>query len=209
MRAILLLLCAVLIGCGSEEAKKEPPKKAEVKNETAPDVFTVLFDTSKGPVTVEVHRDWAPHGVDHLYNLIKTGYYDGNRIYRVTHAYAQFGVNGDPAINRLWSMISIPPDPVKQSNVKGMLTYAQTGAGSRTTQLFFNLRDNHANLDKTFAPIGKVISGMDVVEKFYGGYGDWPPAGAGPEQAKLQAQGNTYLEERFPRLDYIKKLSIQ
>src|SRR5215813_2296154 len=194
MRGFLLLLCAVLIGCSGEEAKKEPPKKAEVKNETAPDVFTVLFDTSKGPVSVEIHRDWAPHGVDHLYNLIKTGYYDGNRIYRVTHSYAQFGVHGDSDTNRLWSMVSIPADPVKQSNVKGMLTYAQTGAGSRTTQLFFNLRDNHANLDKTFAPIGKVTSGMDVVERFYGGYGDWPPAGAGPEQAKLQAEGNSYLE---------------
>jgi peptidyl-prolyl cis-trans isomerase A (cyclophilin A) len=206
---MLLLVCAVLIGCSSEEAKKDAPKKAEVKNETAPDVFSVLFDTSKGPVTVEIHRDWAPHGVDHLYNLIKTGYYDGNRIYRVTHSYAQFGVHGDPDTNRLWSMVSIPADPVKQSNVKGMLTYAQTGTGSRTTQLFFNLRDNHANLDKTFAPIGKVTSGMDVVERFYGGYGDWPPAGAGPEQAKLQAEGNSYLEARFPRLDYIKKASIQ
>jgi len=208
MRPILLVLCAALIGCSSEEAKKELPKKAEVKSETAPDVFTVLFDTSKGPVTVEIHRDWAPHGVDHLYNLIKTGYYDGNRIYRVTHSYAQFGVNGDPATSRLWSMVSIPPDPVKQSNVKGMLTYAQTGTGSRTTQLFFNLRDNKS-LDKTFAPIGKVTGGWDAVEHFYSGYGDWPPAGAGPEQAKLQAEGNSYLEARFPRLDYIKKASIQ
>src|SRR5689334_2415784 len=159
MRTILLALSVVLIGCSSEETKKEPAKKAEAKSETAPDVFNVVFDTSKGPVTVEIHRDWAPNGVDHLYNLIKTGYYDGNRIYRVTHSYAQFGVNGDPAVNRLWSQISIPPDPVKQRNVKGTLTYAQTGAGSRTTQLFFNLRDNR-DLDKTFAPIGKVTGGM-------------------------------------------------
>ena len=202
-------LCAALIGCSTADpAKDAAPKKADAKSETAPDVFTVNLDTSKGAVAVEVHRDWAPAGVDHLYNLVKTGYYDGNRIYRVTRAYAQFGVNGDPATTRLWSMVQIPADPVKQSNVKGMLTYAQTNAGTRTTQLFFNLRDNK-DLDKTFAPIGRVTKGMDVVERFYSGYGDWPPRGEGPEPGKIQAEGNTYLEARFPRLDYIRKASIQ
>src|SRR4051812_20019679 len=99
-RLCLVAFCAALAGCS-------PPheaKKAEPKNETPPDVFTVNLDTSRGAVKVEVHRDWAPAGVDHLYNLIKTGYYDGNRIYRVTQAYAQFGINGDPGTNRLWSM---------------------------------------------------------------------------------------------------------
>jgi cyclophilin family peptidyl-prolyl cis-trans isomerase len=92
--------------------------------------------------------------------------------------------------------------------VKGTLTFAQTNAGARTTQLFFNLRDNK-DLDKTFAPIGKVTSGMDAVESFYDAYGDWPPRGQGPDPAKLQAEGNAYLEAHFPRLDYIKKATIQ
>jgi peptidyl-prolyl cis-trans isomerase A (cyclophilin A) len=205
-----LTWCLVLIGCSAPEpAKKEAPKKSEPVSETAPAVFTVKFDTTRGPVTVELHRDWAPNGVDHFYNLVKTGYFDRQKIYRVTQRYAQFGVNGDPQTTSLWSMARIPEDPRKQSNLRGTLTYAQEGPGTRTTQLFFNLQDNKA-LDKDkFAPIGKVISGMEAVDHFYSGYGDWPPRGNGPDPAKVQAEGNSYLEARFPRLDTIKKATIQ
>src|SRR4051794_1847173 len=185
-RIWLVAFCATLVGCSSQE----PPKKAEVKNENPPEVFTARLDTSKGMVEVEVHRDWAPVGVHHFYNLVKTGYFDGNRIYRVTQAYAQFGINGDPATTSLWGTTHIPADPVKQSNVKGTIAFAQSGPTTRTTQLFFNLRDNK-DLDKTFVPIGKVTVGMDdIVERFYSGYGDWPPRGHGPEPGKIQAQGN-------------------
>jgi len=210
-RLCWLGLCAALIGCsGPEEAKKtEAPKKAaEVKNETAPAVFRVNLDTSRGPVVVEVHRDWSPNGADHFYNLVKTGYFDGNRIYRVTQHYAQFGVNGDPSLTSLWSTAHIPDDKVKQKNVRGTLTYAQQGANSRTTQLFFNLQDNK-DLDKQFAPIGKVISGMDAVDHFYSGYGDWPPRGNGPDPALVQSQGSAYLDAHFPRLDFIRKATVQ
>ena len=209
-RTWLVVGCAAWIGCSApEEAKKAPQKKMEVRSETAPAVFKVNLDTTKGPVVVEVHRDWAPHGVDHFYNLIQTGYFDGNRIYRVTQRYAQFGVNSDPKVTGLWSMARIPDDPPKQSNVKGTLSYAQEGAGTRTTQLFFNLQDNKT-LDKDkFAPIGKVISGMEAVDRFYSGYGDWPPRGNGPDPAKVQAEGNSYLEAKFPRLDVIRKATIQ
>jgi len=209
-RTWLVVGCAAWIGCSApEEAKKASQKKTEVRSETAPAVFKVNLDTTKGPVVVEVHRDWAPHGVDHLYNLIQTGYFDGNRISRVTQRYAQFGVNSDPKVTGLWSMARIPDDPPKQSNVKGTLSYAQEGAGTRTTQLFFNLQDNKA-LDKDkFAPIGKVISGMEAVDRFYSGYGDWPPRGNGPDPAKVQAEGNSYLEAKFPRLDVIRKAMIQ
>jgi peptidyl-prolyl cis-trans isomerase A (cyclophilin A) len=202
-----LVLCAALTGCSAED-KNPPPKQAVKQREVAPDIFTLRLDTSKGIVDVEMHRDWSPSGVDHVYKLVQTGYYDGNRIYRVTQRYAQFGVNGDPGTSRLWSTIQIAADPVKQSNVKGMLTYAQTDAGSRTTQLFFNLKDNK-DLDKTFAPIGKVITGMDAVASFYPGYGDLPPRGLGPDPAKLQQQGNSYLDAQFPRLDFIRKATIR
>jgi len=209
-RTLWLLCCVALAGCsGPEEAKKEAPKKAEIQSETAPGVFTVNLDTTKGLVVVELHRDWAPNGVDHFYNLVKTGYFDGDRIYRVTQRYAQFGVNGDPQTTALWSMARIPDDPPKHSNLKGTLTYAQEGAGTRTTQLFFNLQDNKA-LDKDkFAPIGKVVTGMDVVDRFYSGYGDWPPRGNGPDPALVQSQGSAYLDAHFPRLDFIRKATVQ
>src|SRR3954447_17691796 len=135
MRAMwCLAVSAVLTGCSAPQEAKNPPAKPEPVNVTAPDLFTLSLNTSKGTVAVEIHREWAPHGVDHLYSLVRTGYYDGCRIYRVTQRYAQFGVNGDPSTSRAWSMMHIPADPVKQKNRKGILTYAQTNAGTRTTQ---------------------------------------------------------------------------
>jgi peptidyl-prolyl cis-trans isomerase A (cyclophilin A) len=207
-----LLLCAVCLaalGCGSNE----PAKQAEaVKNEKAPDVFNVNFDTSKGTVIVEIHRDWAPNGVDHFYTLVKSGFYDGTRFFRVLRDFvAQFGINGDPKTNALWATATIPDDPVKQSNVRGTLTYAASGMpNSRSTQLFFNLRTN-AMLDNTgFAPIGKVTQGMDVVDSFYNSYGEMAPAGGqGPDPGQIGTQGNEYLQSHFPRLDFVKKATIQ
>lgn len=203
------LALAALSGCSEEPKKTADAPKVEAKSETAPDVFTVNLDTSKGGVAIEVHRAWAPKGADHFYNLVKTRYYDGCRFFRVTRAYAQFGVNGDPQTSALWSMARIPDDPVKHSNVKGTLTFAQLGANSRTTQLFLNLRDNQ-DLDKSgFAPLGQVTAGMDVVERFFSAYGDMPPRGQGPDPTKIEAQGNAYLEAHFPRLDFVKKAGIQ
>jgi peptidyl-prolyl cis-trans isomerase A (cyclophilin A) len=197
-------------GCGSQdESKKEGATKPAARIEKTPDVFPVTFDTSKGAVTVEIHRDWAPAGADHFYMLVKTGYYDGNRFFRVTHSFVQFGISGDPKTNGLWSTGNLPDDPVKQSNVKGTLTYAHLGKDNRTTQLFFNLKDNKYLDKQGFAPIGKVTEGMEVVDRLYSGYGDMPPRGQGPDPSKIEVQGNSYLENRFPRLDYIKKATIQ
>jgi peptidyl-prolyl cis-trans isomerase A (cyclophilin A) len=201
--------CLALGGCSSpdESKKNEPPKAATV--EKTPDVFQAAFDTSKGSVVVEIHRDWAPIGVDHFYSLAKTGYYDGNRFFRVTRAYVQFGINGNPQTTGLWSTAYLPDDPVKQSNKKGTLTFAHLGANNRTTQLFFNRKDNK-DLDKSgFAPIGKVVTGMEIVDSLYDSYGDMPPRGQGPDPSKIEVQGNSYLESRFPRLDFIKKVTIQ
>ena len=206
MRKILVLAVSLaLAGCSEKEA---PPKPA-AKVEKTPDVFQVVFDTSKGKVTIDVHRDWAPIGVDHFYSLIQTGFYDGVRFFRVTHNYVQFGINGDKATNGLWSTASLPDDKVKQRNVKGTLSFAHLGANSRTTQLFFNMKNNK-DLDKQgFAPIGKVIEGMDVVERFYSSYGEMAPRGQGPDPSIIEVQGNGYLDAKFPRLDYIKKATIQ
>ena len=198
-----------LAGCSrsTETAKKEePPKKAE----PAPDVFSVNFDTSKGPVVVELHRDWAPIGVDHFYTLVKTGFYNDARFFRVVRNFVvQFGINGNPQTNRLWANAEILDDPVKEHNSKGTLTYATRGPNTRSTQLFFNLKDNLSLDSQGFAPIGKVTSGMDAVESFYDSYGDMPPRGVGPDPSQIETQGNEYLQSRFPRLDYIRKAVIQ
>jgi len=199
----------IVAGCSSstETAKKEDvPKKAE----PAPQLFTVKLDTSKGPVVVELHRDWAPIGVDHFYTLVKTGFYDDVRFHRVARNFVvQFGINGNPQTNHLWSTAELPDDAVKQHNRKGTLTYATRGPNTRTTQLFFNLKDNLGLDDQGFAPIGQVSSGMDIVESFYDSYGDMPPRGQGPNPGLIETQGNEYLQSRFPRLDYIKKAAIQ
>jgi peptidyl-prolyl cis-trans isomerase A (cyclophilin A) len=180
-------------------------------NETAPDKFQVKFDTSKGEFVIEVTRAWAPNGADRFYNLVKNGYYDNCRFFRVVANFmAQFGINGNPKLNAIWSQARIKDDPVKQSNGRGYITYAMGGPNTRTTQLFISFRDNSASLDKQgFSPFGKVIEGMKVVDSLYSGYGDDPSFGGnGPVQQRAQQLGNAYLEKDFPKLDYIKTATI-
>lgn len=200
--ALALAACSSAPPPATTEVKKEPEK--------VPEVYRVRFDTSKGAFTVEVTRAWAPRGADHFYNLVHTGFYNGARFYRVVRNYvAQFGIAADPDMNRLWGSTSIPDDPVKESNRKGTIAFAMRGPGTRTTQVFINLKDNRA-LDKDgFAPFGKVVEGMEVVESLYNSYGDLPPRGNGPDPKLIESRGNSYLESRFPRLDFIRKAAIQ
>jgi peptidyl-prolyl cis-trans isomerase A (cyclophilin A) len=209
-RCACTLAALLLAACSApEEANKHAAATAPAKSGRAPEVFKVNLDTSKGMVVVEVHRAWAPIGADHFYSLIGEGFYDGARFYRVVRNFvAQFGINGDPQTNRLWATANLPDDPVRESNAKGTLTYATTGPRGRTTQLFFNLKDNRSLDKEGFAPIGKVVEGMDVVERLYNSYGDIPPRGNGPDPNLLQQRGNDYLANRFPRLDYVKKAAI-
>jgi peptidyl-prolyl cis-trans isomerase A (cyclophilin A) len=209
IRGILLALtgCLALAACSSSsnEAKKETiPEKA-------PDVFKVNLDTSKGPVVLEVHRDWAPIGVDHFYTLLKLGFYDGARFFRYVRGFiVQFGISGDPQANRTWANASIKDDPVTHHNVRGTVVYATAGPDTRSTQLFINLADNTSSLDRQgFAPFGEVVTGMDVIDNLYSGYGEMPPQGEGPNPSQIEAQGNDYLLTHFPRLDYIKKATVE
>jgi peptidyl-prolyl cis-trans isomerase A (cyclophilin A) len=197
--------CLALSGCSSPE----PAKEAAVRSFKAPDVFKIKLDTSKGPVAIEIHRDWAPIGADHLYDLVKHGYYDGARFFRVLPGFmAQFGIAADPAVTRKWVDARIPDDPVTQHNTVGMLTYATSGPASRTTQLFINMADNSRLDSQGFAPLGTVISGMDAVMSFYSGYGEGAPSGAGPDQQTITSQGNEYLQGHFPLLDFIKTATV-
>ncbi len=178
--------------------------------ETAPAVYKAKFDTSKGAFVVEVHRDWALNGADRFYNLVKNGFYNNARFFRVIEGFmVQFGINGDPKISAVWQDANIPDDPVKQSNERGMITFATAGPNTRTTQVFINFGDN-ASLDgQGFAPFGKVVSGMDVVDSLFSGYGEGAPSGRGPNQGIVQSLGNPYLEKAFPKLDFIKKATIE
>lgn len=215
---VTAVAAAVLVGLamtsGPVRAGQAPRGKAALMNpaelkEQAPATFKASFDTSAGAFVVDVHRDWAPLGADRFYNLVKRGFYDDVRFFRVLPGFmAQFGINGDPSISAVWRGAQIQDDPVKQSNKKGYITYAMGGPNTRTTQLFINLVDN-VRLDTSgFSPFGQIVSGMNVVEKIFGGYGEGAPNGAGPDQGTLQMQGNPYLAKQFPKLDYIKTLTL-
>ncbi len=189
---------------------KEKLMHPEALTEKAPDAFKVKFETTKGNLVVEVRRDWAPIGADRFYNLVKNGYYDGVKFFRVLSGFmAQFGIHGDPSLARVWSSANIKDDPVKESNKRGYLTYAKTGApNSRSTQLFINYGDNSGLDGQGFAPFGKVVEGMEVVDKLHSGYGEGAPRGSGPDQGRIRAEGNAYLEKDFPNLDAVKKATI-
>jgi peptidyl-prolyl cis-trans isomerase A (cyclophilin A) len=182
------------------------PSKATAK---APDVFKATFTTTKGDFVVEVHRDWSPSGADRFYNLVKMGFYDDTRFFRAVDGFmVQFGLSGDPAVNAKWQSSNVEDDPVKQSNKPGFITFAQRGTpNTRSTQVFINYGDN-ARLDATFEPFGRVVAGMDVVGALYKGYGEGAPMGAGPDQGRIQSQGNAYLDAQFPKLDAIKHAEI-
>jgi peptidyl-prolyl cis-trans isomerase A (cyclophilin A) len=202
---LLLLLPILIAGCSKPT---EPAAPAKV--EQAPDVFRVKFETSKGDFVVQVTKAWAPIGADRFFELVKGGFFNGGRFFRVMPRFmVQFGINGDPKVSELWANARMKDDPVKQSNVKGKISFATSGPSSRTTEVFINYVDN-SRLDKQgFAPFGEVVSGMDVVEKFYSGYGDVAPRGNGPNQSAIETQGNEYLETHFPRLDYVKKATVE
>jgi peptidyl-prolyl cis-trans isomerase A (cyclophilin A) len=175
----------------------------------APDSFNVAFETSKGRFVVRAYRAWSPHGVDRFHYLATNGYFDGVKFFRNIEGFmAQFGIHGDPAVNAVWRDRNIPDDPVKTSNTVGTLTYAKSGMpNSRSTQFFINKGDNSPLDQQGFSPIGKVTEGMDVVMRLYTGYGDGPPGGRGPEQGRLQMEGNRYLAQ-FPQLDEIRTARV-
>jgi cyclophilin family peptidyl-prolyl cis-trans isomerase len=175
-------------------------------NQQAPGTFKVNFDTSAGAFVVEAHRDWAPNAADRFYSLVRSGFYNGNRFYRVVPLMAVWGIHGDPAVAKAWLSARIPDDPTrKQSNRKGTIAFLHSNR--RTTQTFINLVDN-PGLDYQISPFGEVVSGLEVVLRLYAGYGEAKPSGKGPELTPLYEEGNTYLEREFPRLDYIKTAGV-
>jgi peptidyl-prolyl cis-trans isomerase A (cyclophilin A) len=175
----------------------------------APPQYKVRLETTKGDFIIQVTRAWAPLGADRFYNLVKAGYFTDVAFFRVIEGFmAQFGIHGDPKLNGKWEPARIQDDPVKESNVRGMISFATAGPGTRTTQLFINFGDNSKLDTMGFSPFGKVIEGMPVVDALYKDYGEGYPNGRGPSQGRIQSEGNPYLKSEFPKLDYIKQATF-
>ena len=211
--------CLTLVsGCtqnGQTNADPPLPVASAVKQASAESVessgesYKVKFETSKGDFVILVQHDWAPNGADRFAELVENGFYNDCRFFRVINGYmAQVGRNGDPSVNGRWQNRKIPDDRVLEHNLPGYVTFATSGPNSRTTQFFINLGSNIRLDGDGFAPFGRVVQGMDVVESLYDGYGEGAPQGRGPSQGKIQAEGNAYLNREFPKLDYIKRATI-
>jgi peptidyl-prolyl cis-trans isomerase A (cyclophilin A) len=212
------LISSLLVLGACETAKKEQPATPSNQpalsnplslNAKAPDVYWAKFDTTKGTFVIKVTRDWAPIGADRFYNLVKNGFYNGARFFRMIPGFiVQFGISADPKVSAAWHDADIQDDPVKQSNAAGTVTFATAGPDTRTTQVFINLADNQMLDSRGFAPFGAVTEGMDVAKSFYSGYGEGAPQGNGPDQQLIQSQGEAYLAANFPKLDKIKSATI-
>jgi peptidyl-prolyl cis-trans isomerase A (cyclophilin A) len=200
----MLMALALPLAAGDNAALLDPAAVAV----TAPAEFRVEVETTSGTFEMTVHRDWAPIGADRFYSLVTAGYYDGAAFYRVIRDpkpfMAQVGFSPDPEVNAAWRTAQIQDDPVVKSNTRGMVSFAKSNApNSRTTQFFVNY-GNNAYLDGYgFAPFAEVVSGMDVVDGLYAGYGEGAPRGRGPSQARIASEGKAYLEAEFPKLDVI------
>jgi peptidyl-prolyl cis-trans isomerase A (cyclophilin A) len=181
---------------------KDPAHPEATK--AAPAEYRVRFTTSRGDFALLVKREWAPLGADRFYNLVRMGFYDHNRFFRVVPGFVvQWGLNGEPQVSAAWKEAKIPDDPAgKQTNARGTITFATSGPNSRTTQVFINFADNPRLDGMGFAPFGRVIAGMDVVDALNAEYREQP------DQVAITAQGNAYLMDKFIRLDYILKATL-
>lgn len=189
---------AATLACASDSSSAKP-----VVTGPAPDSFRVDFQTSRGPFAVQVTRSLSPKGADRFYELVQSGFYDDQRFFRVVPGFvAQFGLNDKPKINEEWDAKPIEDEPVKMSNARGTLVFATSGPNSRSHQVFLNLVDNGRLDAMGFAPFGKVVEGMNVVDSLYSGYGE------SPDQGLIQSLGNSYLKRNFPNLDYIKTARV-
>ena len=209
-RLLITLMSALALATLAMPASAQNLSNPAGLREQAPAGYKAKFDTTKGAFVIEVHRDWAPNGADRFYNLVKNGFYDNVRFFRVITGFmVQFGIHGDPKVSAPWREAQLRDDPVKQSNKRGYITYAMAGPNTRTSQVFINFGDNASLDSQGFSPFGRVVSGMEVVDKLNAEYGEGAPRGRGPDQSRMQMEGNAYLTKDFARLDYVKKATIE
>jgi homoserine O-acetyltransferase len=208
MRTALVLLPLFALAAAEHPALRDP--QHAFWREPAPATYRVKLETSAGNIVLEVHRDWAPIGADRLYNLVRAGFYDDSRFFRVTTRFAQFGIAGTPQVAAIWRDRAIKDDPVKASNTRGSFAFAMTGPDTRTTQIYICKTDMSAQDKDGFAPLGTVVDGMDVVDRLYEGYGETAGGGMrGGRQGRIFAEGNTHLDRDFPKLDKLLRATIQ
>ena len=198
------LTLALNAGIAESQEAKTQSQNAEKSN-----VYKAKFETSQGDFVIEVHPDWAPKGAAQFNELIEDGVFNDARFFRVIEGFmVQFGIAGDPKLAAKWRAKQIKDDPTTQSNTRGMVTFATAGPNTRTSQVFINFGNNSFLDNQGFAPFGKVVEGMEVVDALYSEYGEGAPNGRGPSQGRIQSEGNEYLKKDFPKLDYIKKATI-
>ncbi|MBL8176794.1 MAG: peptidylprolyl isomerase [Bryobacterales bacterium] len=209
MRNSLLFAMALLLAaCG---APPEPGKKSEAPRKILlPDSYRVKLETTKGDIVIEVRKEWAPRAAERFHELVAAGYYNDSRFHRVLRGFiAQFGIAGDPRQGALYRDLKFPDEPVRLGNKRGTIAFAHNGPNTRAVQVFLNLKDNSAMLDKQgFPAFGKVVEGMDVADKISFLYGELAPKGAGPDGIQAELRGNPYLDKDYPRLDAIRKASV-
>lgn len=207
--AVAALTAASLTGCMRPGGWGRSLKRPASLSLTAPAQFTVLFETTKGNFEVECIRDWSPLGADRFYNLVRYRFYDGVRFFRVLPNFVvQFGISPDPEIAKPWDKAVIQDDPVKQSNTRGMISFATGGPNTRTTQIFIN-KGNNARLDaRGFSPFARVSSGMSVIDALEARYGEGAPRGKGPDQDKMRDLGDAYIAKDYPFLDRVIRARI-
>jgi len=215
----LALVAVAILGVASCAAWPFGGRPDRIRENVAvPDSFVVAFETSRGRFDVMARKNWGPTGVDRLYTLIRTRHFDDARFFRVVKDFvAQFGLSGNPSIDDAWKIRRIADEPVHHTNARGTISYARGGPGTRSVQLYINLRAN-PRLDTLngfgFPPIAEVVDGMSVVDSLYSGYGDGAgrgtpqPGRQGPSQDSIMTQGNAYLLRGWPKLDYIKTARV-
>lgn len=211
MKSGLLVASCLVAAVGFAQSPLLDPGRPEFATR-APDACHVRLETTKGTILLEMRREWSPHGVDRFYRLVKAGYYDDAAVFRIrAGTWAQFGINGQPAIARAWRNRTIPDEPRVLSNTRGTLAYAFKDPNGRTTQVFINLKDNSATHDlEPFVPFARIVEGMDVADKLYAEYGERAGGGirAGRQDPVFEG-GNAYLRREFPNLDYISRATIE
>ena len=174
-----------------------------------PETFRVKFETSQGDFVVEATRAWAPRGVDRFYELVRMRYFDEGRFYRVLRDFiAQFGVHRDFNVHATWRNLFIVDDPRQQKNLRGTLAFAKSGVNTRATEIFINLADNAVLDQEGFVPFGKIVDGIDVIDRLYSGYGEMRPEGKEIDAGRVEEETNEYLVQRFPKMDYIKRARL-
>jgi peptidyl-prolyl cis-trans isomerase A (cyclophilin A) len=199
MRNSAFIVLAALAAATSTNCSKPAPKVV------VPEIYRVRFETSQGDFVVEAIRAWAPRGADRFHELIRMRYFDQGRFFRVLPGFiAQFGIHRDFKVHDVWRKLVIPDDPPQQKNLRGTLAFAKSGPDTRATEVFINLADNLILDEEHFVPFGRIVEGVEVIDKLYSGYGELRPEGKGPEASRVEEEANSYIVPRFPKLDYIK-----